>query len=158
MARQLAGLEPLAERLVSIGDPGEPPPRGFERYPQRLRLQFHDVELPAQRLPAGVQPPQVAHMEALLRFAPCGDGSVLLHCQAGISRSAAAAYTLLCAWLGPDREREALRHLYAICPWACPNEPMVELADALLQRQGRMLEALVSTLPMEGRLCYSPEE
>ena len=36
--------------------------------------------------------------------------------------------------------------------------PYFELADGLLDRQGRMLDALVNTLPMEGRLCYGSEE
>ena len=35
-------------------------------------------------------------------------GKVLIHCGAGISRSAAAAMIIYACWLGPGREQEAM--------------------------------------------------
>ena len=65
-------------------------------------------------------PPGRDHIDRLLAFSPrAGTRSapLLIHCWAGISRSMASAFTVLCDRLGPDREVEiALRHAPARAP------------------------------------------
>ncbi|PVE26232.1 protein tyrosine phosphatase [Microvirga sp. KLBC 81] len=84
------------------------------------------------------------HMEQLLAFIRAWDRTspLLFHCWAGISRSTAAAYIAACA-LAPDRnETELARTLREAAPSATPNARFVALADELLARQGRMVEAI----------------
>ncbi|MBN9022038.1 MAG: protein tyrosine phosphatase, partial [Rhizobiales bacterium] len=67
---------------------------------------------------------------------------IVVHCFAGISRSTAAAYITLCA-LKPERdEAEIARLMRAASPIATPNIRLVEVADDLLARRGRMVDAV----------------
>ncbi len=84
------------------------------------------------------------HMEQLLAFVRAWDrGSpLLLHCWAGISRSTAGAYIAACA-LAPERDEAAIaRALREAAPSATPNARFVALADDLLGRGGRMVDAI----------------
>ncbi|SCY90289.1 tyrosine phosphatase family protein [Microvirga guangxiensis] len=84
------------------------------------------------------------HMERLLAFVSAWDRAspLLFHCWAGISRSTAAAYIAACA-LAPERDEAELAHLLReAAPSATPNAHFVALADDILQRQGRMVEAI----------------
>ncbi|KLK93192.1 protein tyrosine phosphatase [Microvirga vignae] len=84
------------------------------------------------------------HMEKLLAFIRAWDRTspLLFHCWAGISRSTAAAYITACA-LAPERdEPELALALRQAAPAATPNARFVALADDLLGRQGRMVEAI----------------
>jgi predicted protein tyrosine phosphatase len=69
-------------------------------------------------------------------------GRVLIHCEAGVSRSSAAALIMYACWLGPGREQEAMERVLSQRPVAIPNRRMIELADKLLGRGGRLVEAL----------------
>ena len=93
--------------LVSIGDPGQLSPDGMERVTQRLRLEFHDVLESSAEDTA----PCSADVERLVRFAECTADTprrVLVHCEAGISRSTAAALILTpCGWV-PAKRRAPL--------------------------------------------------
>lgn len=84
------------------------------------------------------------HMERLLAFIRSWDreNPLLFHCWAGISRSTAAAYIAACA-LAPERdETELALTLRQAAPSATPNARFVALADDLLGRKGRMVEAV----------------
>jgi predicted protein tyrosine phosphatase len=86
------------------------------------------------------------HMEQLLGFVRTWDrkSPLLFHCWAGISRSTAAAYIAACA-LAPERdEMELARALREAAPSATPNAHFLALADDLLGRQGRMVDAIRS--------------
>jgi predicted protein tyrosine phosphatase len=82
----------------------------------------------------------------LIAFARGWDRSapLVIHCYAGISRSTAGAFVTACA-LNPARtERaiaQALRHRSAT---AAPNRRIVSIADDLLGRNGRMVDAISS--------------
>lgn len=67
---------------------------------------------------------------------------VYCHCNAGISRSTAVAYILRCIWQGPGGEEECLEAVIDDRPEAEPNKLLVQYADELLRRKGRMLAAL----------------
>jgi predicted protein tyrosine phosphatase len=90
--------------------------------------------------------PAVEHLEPLLAFARRWEREkpLVFHCLAGISRSTAAAYITACA-LAPERtESEIARTLREASPTATPNLRMVAVADDLLGRSGRMVDAVRS--------------
>jgi predicted protein tyrosine phosphatase len=107
---------------------------------RHLRLGVNDVADPA----AGTHPPGRDHIDALLDFSRSWDGQspFLIHCWAGVSRSMASAFTVLCDRLGPDHEIEIARAIRRRAPHAAPNTLLVAHADAALGRNGRMITAL----------------
>ncbi|HEY8224681.1 MAG TPA: hypothetical protein VIG25_05335 [Pyrinomonadaceae bacterium] len=123
--------------LVSIGDLGDELPLGYNNVARKLRLVVADVitELGATEEDIG----KIIRLAEDLRALK---GRVLIHCEAGISRSTAAALIMYACWLGPGREREAMLRVLAQRPIAIPNRRMVELADKLLGRGGRLTEVL----------------
>ncbi|MGD8355534.1 MAG: tyrosine protein phosphatase, partial [Methyloceanibacter sp.] len=67
---------------------------------------------------------------------------LLIHCWAGISRSTAGAFVVLCA-LNPHADEHSLaRALRRASPTAYPNRRIVALADIVLGRNGRMSAAV----------------
>jgi len=91
-------------------------------------------------------PPAAHHIESLLAFGRAWPARepILVHCWAGVSRSMAAAYILLCDRIGPGSEREIARALRYRAPHACPNSLMIRIADTMLSRDGRMIDAVES--------------
>lgn len=88
--------------------------------------------------------PADAHVEQLLAFGRAWDQAtpLVIHCWAGISRSTAAAYITLCA-LRPQRDEvETARLLREAAPSATPNARLVGVADDILGRGGRMVDAI----------------
>lgn len=67
--------------------------------------------------------------------------SVLVHCWAGISRSTAVGYAILCQLAGPGAEEECMAHLQKIRPRALPNSLIITLAELALGRNGTMFAA-----------------
>ena len=87
---------------------------------------------------------EAEHMEQLLAFVGAWEreSPLVLHCWAGISRSTAAAYIAACT-LMPERDEAAIAlALREASPSATPNARFVTLADDLLGRQGRMVDAV----------------
>lgn len=124
--------------VVSIGDPEDHPPAGYSEVRERMRLLFSDTVDEETG-------PTVGDVERLIRAASrlAGrSGRVLVHCQAGISRSAAAAMILYAAMLGAGGEEEAVARVLRNRPIARPNRRMIEIADHLLEREGRLIAAL----------------
>ena len=119
-------------------------PPGFTA-DRHLKLGVNDIVDPA----AGTAPPLRAHMDQLLAFARSWDASapMVIHCWAGISRSMASAFAILCDRLGENREIEIARIMRQRAPHAQPNRLLVRHADDALGRRGRMLEALNSMGP-----------
>jgi predicted protein tyrosine phosphatase len=67
---------------------------------------------------------------------------MVVHCYAGISRSTAAAFIALCVARPERDEREIARALRAAASFANPNPRLIALADDLLHRHGRMVQAI----------------
>lgn len=88
--------------------------------------------------------PAAEHIEQLLAFVRAWgrESPLLFHCWAGISRSTAAAYIAACALAPERREDEIALALRQASPSATPNARFVALADDLLGRRGRMVDAV----------------
>lgn len=123
--------------LLSIGDVQDELPRGYDKVNRKLRLLVADVctEL-------GATEEDVRKIITLAQELRTVHGRVLIHCEAGISRSSAAALIMYACWIGPGREREALKRVLTQRPIAMPNRRMVEIADRLLDRKGRLSAVL----------------
>jgi predicted protein tyrosine phosphatase len=107
-----------------------------------LLLSMHDIA----EAQDGLTPPGEAHVRAVLDFAFAWDRRrpLVVNCFAGISRSTASAY-IIAAALAPQRdERELARTLRALSPSATPNPRLIALADGLLGRRNRMVEAIAA--------------
>ena len=88
--------------------------------------------------------PGTEHIEALLAFVRAWgrESPLVFHCWAGISRSTAAAYISACA-LAPERDEAAVAQaLREAAPSATPNPRFIALADDILNRRGRMVDAI----------------
>jgi HEAT repeat protein len=125
--------------LISIGTPGVPDPKTFHKVPNRLRLEFNDIETPVD------DPDRVlATLDDVLQIIDFAlkisarPGNLLVCCQSGISRSTAVALTVCAAVLGRGKEREAWAGVLAARSQARPNRWILELADEALGRNGKL--------------------
>ena len=122
--------------LVSIGDASDPLPEGYENAERKLRLLIADVVTDEGATEEDVR--QIIELAEQLRSE---GGTLLIHCEAGVSRSTATALIMHAYWLGQGREEEAMRRVITQRPFAIPNRRMVMLADKFLGLGGRLLQA-----------------
>lgn len=124
--------------LINVGTPVARPAAIDET--RHLVVGVSDIVEPLE----GHVLPAEDHVRALLDFVR-GWGReqpLVIHCYAGISRSTAAAYCAACALL-PDRdEAQIARDLRGASRFATPNRLIVEIADRMLGRDGRMVAAI----------------
>jgi predicted protein tyrosine phosphatase len=124
--------------LINVGTPVKRPSR--IKANRHLFIGMSDIVAPLQ----GHVAPDVEHVETLLRFVRAWDrkAPLIIHCWAGVSRSTAAALVSVCA-LAPDRDEAAVAQAIRIAsPTATPNQKFVAVADDLLGRKGRMVDAV----------------
>lgn len=108
--------------------------------PNHLLLDMDDISSPID----GYVLPGEEHVAKLVEFVTQWDRTapLVVHCYAGISRSTAGAFITACA-LNPERDERAIARLIRdASPTAQPNLRLVELADSLLGRKGRMVKAV----------------
>jgi predicted protein tyrosine phosphatase len=90
-------------------------------------------------------PPTMDDAQAIIEFArrnaEC-DGAVLCQCQAGISRSPAAALLCLATWTGAGHEQYCIDRLLRIRPSAVALRELVAFGDTLLGRNGKLVGAV----------------
>jgi predicted protein tyrosine phosphatase len=122
--------------LVSIGHGDDPLPEGYDNAERKVRLLIADV-VTAE----GATEEDVRGIIQLAEQLRSERGTLLIHCEAGISRSTATALITYACWLGPGREDEAMRCVGAQRPYAIPNRRMVAIADNLMALNGRLLQA-----------------
>jgi predicted protein tyrosine phosphatase len=122
--------------LVSIGDANDPLPEGYENAKRKLRWLIADVVTEEGATEEDIR--QIINLAEQLRSE---SGTLLIHCEAGVSRSTATALIMYACWLGRGREDEAMERVIAQRPYAIPNRRMVALADRLLALDGRLLQA-----------------
>lgn len=130
-----------AERVLSLLAAGTEVtrPASISRE-NHLHLVMHDIAVAQD----GMTMPGEDHVRNLLDFARKWDRAnpMVVHCYAGISRSTASAY-IIAAALAPKRdEAELAQTLRMLSPSATPNPRLIAVADTLLSRQGRMIEAI----------------
>ena len=135
----------IAERapshIITLLSPAEliETPAGFD--PKRhLRLGVHDIAVPE----SGMVAPDAQLVERVLRFAQDWDegAPLIVHCWAGISRSTASAFAIACERNPHADELKIALSMRRASPSAFPNRRIVALADDILDRRGRMLEAV----------------
>ncbi len=128
------------EAVITIEDPGQRNPLRFHvcPHPEHLVMKFEDVDFRAQ----GIALPRQEHVAAAVEFSRRHpEGSILVHCKAGIARSTALALAIIADRLGPGHEGEAVAELLEIRPEAAPNLLMLDMADELLDRCGALVDA-----------------
>jgi predicted protein tyrosine phosphatase len=95
--------------LVSIGEAHDPAPEGFGNVAVSHRFYFADTN--------SEDGPTVEDVERLIATAQTladrSSGRVVIHCQAGISRSTAAATIFYAVLLGEGREDDAIARVIA---------------------------------------------
>ncbi|HKS22425.1 MAG TPA: hypothetical protein VJZ76_06490 [Thermoanaerobaculia bacterium] len=127
--------------LVSIGEAHDPAPAGFRNVSPRMRLLFPDTNGEA-----GATVDDVQRLIATAKAFAEKSGRAIIHCQAGISRSTAAATIFYAVLLGEGREDEAIARVIASRQFALPNRRMIRLADELLGRGGKLVAAVERAL------------
>jgi predicted protein tyrosine phosphatase len=70
---------------------------------------------------------------------------LLIHCRAGIGRSTAAAFIAACVHSPNVDEQTIALNLRRASPLARPNQLLIELADAAIGGNGRMVRAIEET-------------
>lgn len=99
-----------------------------------------------------IQPEQ---METIIQWgeALCQENNkIIIHCDAGISRSPATAFIFWNIYLGKGEEAQALEMLEESCEndFYAPNRLMIEYADILLARQGKLIKTLADFNKKQG--------
>ncbi|MGI9380058.1 MAG: tyrosine phosphatase family protein [Methyloligellaceae bacterium] len=145
----VCGLDDLNDIVVDVGAshvvtllnhdtmPDTPRPIAQENH---LKLAMNDISEPAE----GLVLPNTLHISNLIGFLdtwPKVD-PIVIHCWAGISRSTAAAFISQCFFNPSVDEIEIAMSLRRASPSATPNRRLVELADEVLDRGGRMRKAI----------------
>ncbi len=125
-------------RLLSLLGPDQAAPEAPADIIQQV-LRFHDIP----ELRDGLIAPDKAMVAEILAFGAAWrePGPLLIHCWMGISRSTAAALIIACAADPARDETEIAQALRQESPSATPNPLIVSLADALLEREGRLVAA-----------------
>jgi predicted protein tyrosine phosphatase len=104
------------------------------------KLFFNDITQQAD----GLIIPAAHHVEDMIAFFQNWDrqAPMVIHCWAGVSRSTASAYVGLCS-LMPDKNEQGLAlMLRKASPTATPNAKLIEIADMVLGRNGRMIDSV----------------
>lgn len=130
-----------AFRLVSLlsADTGMTRPASISPE-NHLLLAMNDIA----EMREGMTLPGEAHVRQILDFAGDSDrdGSLVVNCYAGVSRSTASAYIIAAALTPARDEMELARELRWLSPSATPNPRLIAVADAILGRDGRMIDAI----------------
>jgi predicted protein tyrosine phosphatase len=136
-------LERRPSHLITLLSPSEmiETPKGM-RPERHLRIGVNDIA----EITEGLVAPDAAMVERILAFGKGWSGAspLLIHCWAGISRSTATAFMLMCDHNPQTPEAEIAKALREASVHATPNLRFVALADDLLGRGGRMLDAAKS--------------
>ena len=130
-----------ASHLVTLIDPGTPVERPLGVPESRhLRLDVDDINAPME----GYMAPDMESVVRLLEFSRTWDASapMVVHCFAGISRSTASAFAIACDRNPDIAEARIALALRQAASHAFPNRRIVALADEVLGRRGRMVDAI----------------
>ena len=124
--------------VITIEEPDTDDPFRTDGVPQ-LVLQFHDIDMTM----LGYVEPEPEHIQQALTFARETDGSLLVHCRAGVSRSTAIALAIAADRLGAGKERQACEWLRQTYPKAQPNRLVVYWSERVLDCSGALSQVLL---------------
>jgi predicted protein tyrosine phosphatase len=139
-----AGIAHRASHLISLMGPEHPVHRpGFIARDRHLMLGVNDIAFKGTGKLIG---PSEQHIAAIIEFAKqwqreASDKPLLIHCWLGQSRSPAAALIAALTANPKIDDFKLAQALRAASPFANPNKRMVELADSVIQRNGKLIEA-----------------
>ena len=121
--------------VLSQLDPGKRPFLHPQRRVNWLLQHFEDNLDADQPLS-----PTREHCEQFLSWAKDipDDAVVLVHCEAGVSRSTASALCILVQSRGVDKIDECIQELLAVRPQACPNPIITKFCDEILGCGGEL--------------------
>ena len=109
----------------------------------QLVLCFDDISIPVDDYIL----PQKKHIEKALDFAESiGNGSLIIHCVAGISRSSAIALAIIAKSLGIGKEDQAIKELQILNPYCLPNKLVVKLADEILGHEMKLYNSTIELI------------
>jgi predicted protein tyrosine phosphatase len=138
-------LDAPVTHFVTLIDPGEKEPAQQPKSTQhKLQLVFSDLDDIEMTLPrfARYPAPQEDHIAELVKFGgklnDLEDWGLLANCEAGISRSTAAAITILTAAGYPPKT--AFEIVQKVCPEMLPNRRILRIADGYLHTKGELHE------------------
>ena len=120
--------------VISIQDMGIEAPPAVQEHPNALILHFDDIFRDLWK-PGQGHPPEPHHVQRIMDFArQHPDARMLIHCQAGVSRSGAAACIVQAVRVADAGERLRPSHVDALifCFDLFPNDLMLQWADELL--------------------------
>ena len=127
--------------LISLLDPNAmvDTPEGLHAE-RHLKVGVNDIWEPAE----GLVCPTADVVGQILTFGRTWEplDPMLVHCWAGVSRSSATAFMLACERAPETSEHVIAERLRQASSVATPNELMVRLADDILGRRGRMVDAV----------------
>src|SRR5512137_1127667 len=105
-----------------------------------LVLAVDDITTPI----AGYTAPAHEHVQRLIDFVNAWDRTtpMVMHCFAGISRSTAGAYVAACAVSRGGGGMQIGWGIRRASRTAQPNSRIVSIADRLVKRDGRMMQAI----------------
>ena len=132
-----------AQSVIGILGPETAHPTYLGIRPERhLRLSFNDVNEAAE----GMTLASHSDAEKLVAFVKEWDrqAPLLVHCWAGISRSSAVAFAALCTLKPQEDEFVLAKNLRAASLLATPNRLITQKVDDVLNRRGRMVQAVES--------------
>jgi predicted protein tyrosine phosphatase len=107
---------------------------------RHLKVLVNDIAEPTE----GLVHPTDETVSRILKFGRTWEPfqPMLVHCWAGVSRSSATAFIVACERSPDVSEREIAENLRRASVAASPNPLMVQLADDMLSRGGRMVDAV----------------
>ena len=130
--------------VISIGGM-TPPPIGLETV-NNLRLCYDDiVSRNLYKVEEDGKPPKHRHIMRALQYAHGVLTPILIHCDAGVSRSSATALAIILSRLGPGREQEAIDRLLRIKRHIYPNDLLVQYTDEIIGCCGKLVKAFERT-------------
>ena len=119
--------------------------------PEQLVLRFDDICEPIDDF---IEPQEI-HIQRALTFADrIGDGSLLIHYHAGISRSSAICLAAIAKKLGKGKELESVKMLEKINPYACPNESLVLMTDNILDRNMNLYKTAFHKMSLTNKTIF----
>ena len=89
-------------------------------------------------------PDHIAHLIEFARQIQHLQGTLLLHCSGGISRSPTAALICLATWTIPGQEPAGVHTIRHLQPAAQFHPDLLRFADQLLSRNGTLLRAAIA--------------